>query len=356
MASTRQESSAGYNLSVVIAAYNEAQIIENNLRHFLNHLENLSGLRGFEIIVVNDGSRDGTGPIIDRLAQEEARIKAFHHKANYGQGKAFRTGFRHVTGDLIATWDADISYSPKHLDLMIDKIEETGADIISASAFKEKGSIRNVPAYRRFLSSWSNRFLAFTSQAHLSVMTCAVRLYTREVIETLDLTSDGPEINLEIVLKAQTLGFKIAEVPAELVWETRESGLHGSHRMSKMPIGRSIWKYLFIGFLLKPGIIFVYPGVLLMMVGLYMGINLLVRFHEFFSQNLHTLSFLENISMSLRSTFEAFTYTFFVSGFLILFGFQLLSLGFISHQTKRYFEELYHIAAELKRITKSAQE
>jgi glycosyltransferase involved in cell wall biosynthesis len=104
------------SLSLVLPAYNEAENIELVVRSALTVLPELTD--GFEIIVVNDGSRDGTAAIIDRLAGEDSRVKPVHHATNRGYAGAVKTGFSSSTSDYVMFMDSDRQFDIRDIKLL----------------------------------------------------------------------------------------------------------------------------------------------------------------------------------------------------------------------------------------------
>ncbi len=140
-----------------------------------------------------------------------------------GMGKALRTGFEKSEGDILVTIDADLSYSPSHINKLVSELlnDET-IDIAVGSPYMEGGSVKNVPFSRLFISKAANKFVGFSMTENLSTVTSVLRAYRREVLESMDLESNGTNINLEILSKAIATRYKIKEVPARL--EGRELG------------------------------------------------------------------------------------------------------------------------------------
>src|SRR5690349_25077583 len=103
-------------VTIVLPAYNEAGVLEENIGIIVGHLETLRSKYRFEVIVVNDGSRDETGRIADQLATRHSQLRVIHHPSNFGLGQAFKTAFAASRGDYVVTLDVDLSYSPDHID------------------------------------------------------------------------------------------------------------------------------------------------------------------------------------------------------------------------------------------------
>ncbi|NJN31010.1 MAG: glycosyltransferase family 2 protein [Synechococcales cyanobacterium RM1_1_8] len=205
-------------VSLVAPAYNEASILEANLSLLCQHMAQLENEFRWEIVVVNDGSRDNTAQIADALAQQVPQIRVVHHLHNSGLGQALRTGFEHSQGDYIVTLDLDLSYSPEHIETLVRRMRQTGAQVVVASPYMAGGQVSNVPTFRRLLSVWANRFLSLADKGEISTLTGMVRAYDRQFIDSLHPRSMGMDINPEILHKAKLLNERVDEVPAHLNW------------------------------------------------------------------------------------------------------------------------------------------
>ena len=186
-------------ITVVLPAFNEAAILEQNVAVLFAYLESLEHRYRWEVLLVNDGSADETGEIAERLARRYEYLRVIHHGVNFGLGQAFQTAFRISRGDYVISLDIDLSYSPDHIERLLEKVESTPAKIVLASPYMKGGEISNVPALRRILSIYANRFLSFFAQGHLSTLTCMVRAYDGKFIRNLDLRATGMDIMPETV-------------------------------------------------------------------------------------------------------------------------------------------------------------
>ena len=205
-------------VSIVAPAYNEAAIIQNNLIDLCQYLETLEEEYQWELILVNDGSRDNTGSLAEVFASSRPNVHVVHHVRNEGLGQALRSGFAQSQGTYIITLDLDLSYAPEHVGALLTKIRQTGAKLVVTSPYMKGGKVSNVPRLRLLLSIWANRFLSVAARHNVSTLTGMVRVYDAEFLRVLNLRSAGMEINTEIVHKATLLGVRIEEIPAHLHW------------------------------------------------------------------------------------------------------------------------------------------
>ena len=191
-------------LSVVMPVYNERNTIEGMIARVLA----VPGLR-VELIVVDDGSKDGTSDILRELEKKHP-IKLLH-KPNGGKGSALRLGFKEVTGDLVVIQDADTEYSPEEFPELIELICQGRADVVYGSRFLGR---HRVFLFTHYLG---NLFLTFLTNVLYNTMltdmeTCykAMRV---EVLRSFKLESNGFGIEPEMTAKIFKRGYRVYEVP-----------------------------------------------------------------------------------------------------------------------------------------------
>jgi glycosyltransferase involved in cell wall biosynthesis len=339
-------------ISVVAPAYNESSILQDNLSQLCEYLGTLENQYDWELVVVNDGSRDDTGYLAERFAETESRVRVVHHRVNQGLGQALRTAFDAAQGEYIVVVDLDLSYSPDHIGRLLDRIEETNAAMVVASPYMPGGSIGNVPWLRKVMSIWANKFLSFASKRSLATLTGMVRVYDSEFLRMLNLRSRGMEINPEIVHKALLLMSQIEEIPGHLHWRnplptptpvsnTRQK--KAKKRSSSMKILRHTYDVLFSGFLFRPVVFFLFPSLFMFSLSAYA--NFWVIWHCF--DQYHLLAMAGNAAMDLAvsKAFGVAPHAFFIGGMTLMLAIQLFSLGILSAQNKSYFEELFYLGS-----------
>jgi glycosyltransferase involved in cell wall biosynthesis len=206
------------SLDVVVPAYNERAVLHPHVRELAAYLAGLSADCDWRILIVNDGSDDGTGALAEDLAGRFPRIHVIHHARNQGLGAAIRTGAAAGTSDFLVTMDADLSYSPPHIGRMLQAAQCREAHLVLASPYLQGGYVSGVPLFRALLSRAANRYLFLMSGGRIHTFTCMVRAFRRSFLDSIQSVSTGPEINLEVLMKAMQLGVPIAEVPAHLCW------------------------------------------------------------------------------------------------------------------------------------------
>jgi hypothetical protein len=244
-------------VSVLIPAYNEAAIIERTLSTVRDHLSARSDSYTWEILVVDDGSTDGTGALADAFAAGDERVRVLHHRTNFGLGQALRYGFAQAHGDVVVTLDADLTYSVDHIDRLLDAFTETGAKIVVASPYAHGGLTTRVPFRRLLPSRVANVLLAAASNAHISTYTGMVRAYDTRLLRSLNVRAMGMDVNAEILRQAQILRARIVEIPAHLDWTGADRPAGGSAlRMPRTTVAIAISAFLF-----RPVMFFMVPAV-----------------------------------------------------------------------------------------------
>jgi glycosyltransferase involved in cell wall biosynthesis len=161
----------------------------------------------FEVIVVNDGSRDATAQIIDELARTYPQVRAIHHSENRGYGAALRTGFASATKDLIAYTDGDAQYDPAEIEALWMQLTPD-ADMVNGYKIS-----RSDPLHRIVIGRIYHHTVKLLFRLQVRDVDCDFRLMRREVFDRVRLERDTGVICLEMMRKIQDAGFRIVEVP-----------------------------------------------------------------------------------------------------------------------------------------------
>ncbi len=196
------EAASGEGLSVVVPAYNEAGNLESIVRYVAAEVDAL--VSDFEIIVVDDGSRDGTGVIAERLAAEDERVRVVHHPFNIGFGAAQKSGFRQACKDWVVVVPADHQFDARDLGRLWDRRRE--ADLVGSRRVQ-----RRDPLPRKLVSALYNRGLRALYGLPLRDLNW-VKLWRRALFDQISIESPGFGVDAEIVAKATALGYRVAEV------------------------------------------------------------------------------------------------------------------------------------------------
>ena len=328
-------------VSIVIPAYNEAAILERSLKIFHQYMQGIEDRYDWEIIIVNDGSSDATGKLAEAFALEHRNITVVHHRINRNLGGALKTGFENAHGEYIVTMDLDLSYSTDHIEKLLTAIIETDADVVIASPYMKGGRVTGVPFMREVLSKMVNRYMSLTSQDRFYTFTGMVRAYNAEFLHSLNLKGRGYEVNPEIIYKSLILRAHIVEVPAHLDWSFQNT--EGKKRTSGLRVIQGIFSGLMSGFIFRPYIFFLLVGIILLLLAAYIGVWIVINTMALYPVMIPGAYFDDQLSLAVAELFKRRPHAFLVGGFTLVVALQFLSMGFLSLQNKRYFEELFHI-------------
>jgi glycosyltransferase involved in cell wall biosynthesis len=343
-------------VSIVLPAYNEAAIFEQNIAALCAYLETLADRYRFEVVVVNDGSTDATGELAEAAARRWDNIRVLHHPSNFGLGQALKFGFRNCHGDYVVVLDIDLSYSPDHIEKLLEKIRATRAKVVLASPYVEGGTLANVPWLRRVLSIGANRFLSLfareryrtlVSRGRLSTLTGMVRAYDGRFLRGLSPRAISMEINPEIIHKAMLLRARIEEVPARLDWELQNA--KRGRRKSSMRILAHMLSVLLSGFIFRPFMFFILPGIGMLLFAGYCNVWMFIHFFRQYARLQQYTWFMDRASYAVAAAFEQFPHTFNVGLLSLMLAIQLIGLGILAMQNKKYFDEIFYLVSVVYR-------
>lgn len=190
------------SISVVLPAYNEEKNIKNAVENAISVLEKIS--KDYEIIIVDDGSKDKTGEIADSLRSE--KVKVIHHEKNKGYASALKTGFENSSRELIFFTDADNQFDLNELRKFIPLSKYY--DIVIGYRYE-----RNDPLHRLIISRIYNFLIRILFGIKVRDIDCAFKLFRKEVIKSIDIKHKGWLINTELMAKILKKGYKFKEVP-----------------------------------------------------------------------------------------------------------------------------------------------
>ena len=208
------------DISVVVPVYNEADNLPELDQQIRSALAD-SGLR-YEVLLVDDGSKDGSREIIRKLADADPRVKGILFRRNFGQTAAMQAGFDHAVGQVLVPMDADLQNDPIDIPRLVAKLDE-GFDIVSGwRAERKEGVIRRIP------SKIANNILRNISGVDIHDTGCTLKAYRRETLEPVRLYG---QLHRFIPALASAYGARITELPV-----THHPRIHGE---SKYGIGRT---------------------------------------------------------------------------------------------------------------------
>jgi glycosyltransferase involved in cell wall biosynthesis len=195
-------------LSVFFPAYNEEKCIEDTVLKADKVLKEIV-LKDYEIIIINDGSKDKTGEISDKLAKKLKKIKVIHHNPNRGYGGALKSGLYAARFPWIAFTDSDGQFDFSEIIKLIDFQKETKADMVVGYYLK-----RAVPFYRKLNSFIWQQLVGLFFGLRVKDIDCGFKLFKKEVVEKIpSLESErGAFITTEFLIKTKKAGFKIKEI------------------------------------------------------------------------------------------------------------------------------------------------
>lgn len=220
---------------VIIPTYNERENITRIIPAVLAQDERI------EVLVVDDGSPDGTGELVDRMAAENPRVHALHRSGKLGLGTAYVAGFRWALERdyrYVFEMDADFSHNPDRLPKFLEAIQN--ADVVLGSRY-QNGQINvvNWPISRLFLSYSANIYARHVTGLQVFDATGGFKCFRREVLEAIDLSdvrSNGYAFQIEMTFRAWKKGFRIMEIPIVFVDRTE-----GASKMSKRIVREAVW-------------------------------------------------------------------------------------------------------------------
>jgi len=213
---------------LVVPTYNEADNIEPLVRAVREHLP-----ASRRVLIVDDGSPDGTGEIADRVAAAHDDVEVLHRAAKGGLGPAYVAGFQRALAAgarLVAQMDADFSHAPADLPRLLAALE--GADLVLGSRYVPGGGVTDWGPLRRMISRGGSAYARLVLGVGIRDLTGGFKVYRREVLEAIDLPSLaalGYAFQVETTYRALRAGFRVAEVP--IVFRDRRVG------QSKMSAG-----------------------------------------------------------------------------------------------------------------------
>ncbi|GCA93604.1 glycosyltransferase [Microcystis aeruginosa] len=223
-------------LSIVIPAYNEEDCIESTTHLISERLER--DKIDYEILVVNDNSKDNTEAVLQKINQENPRIRYINNYYPNGFGFAVRCGLENFSGDAVAVVMADNSDSPDNMVDYYYKLQE-GYDCVFGSRFIKGGKVIDYPMHKLFINRLANLFIQVLFGLKFNDTTNAFKIYRKDVIEGISpLLSHHFNLTVEMPLKAIVRGYSYTTIP--ITWRNRTTGV------SKLKLKEMGSRYLFI--------------------------------------------------------------------------------------------------------------
>jgi dolichol-phosphate mannosyltransferase len=222
---------------LILPTYNEAENLERIVRAALPRLAEASPEP--HVLVVDDGSPDGTGAIADRLATELPEVEVLHRSAKEGLGRAYLAGFRHALdsgADQVIEMDADFSHDPADLPRLVRE----DADLVLGSRYVRGGGVENWGVFRRGLSRGGSLYARAILGVPIRDLTGGFKCFRRATLEGIDFAethADGYGFQIELTYRAYKAGYRVKEIP--IVFRDREEG---TSKMTARIALEAIWK------------------------------------------------------------------------------------------------------------------
>jgi glycosyltransferase involved in cell wall biosynthesis len=296
-------------LSIVIPIYNE----EENINPLYSEI--ISAVNGkyndFEIIFIDDGSRDGSFQKSKTLNKKDKRVKVINFRRNFGQSNAISAGFDYCKGDIVVTLDGDLQNDPADIPRIVEKILE-GYDIVNGwrKHRKDKLFAKKIPSY------FGNKLISFITKVKLHDYGCTLRGFKREVVKNLTLYG---EMHRYIPAIASRMGINSVEIPVNHRPRQFGKSKYGLTRTFRVILDLISIKYL-LTFSHRPLQIFGSLGLIMMVAGFVSGLHL--TYVKFF----------------LKEAIWGRPLLFFTV-LAIFLGFQLITLGLIAEMLSRIYHE-----------------
>lgn len=295
------------DLTIVLPIYNEVE----NIEPLLSEIEDVLGSLSYEVIAVDDGSNDGSRKLLTDLASRKNYLKTIFFRRNSGQSAAFDAGFRHASGRIVVTMDADRQNDPRDIPKMIKLIEE-GHDFVTGWRRKRRDGffLRTLP------SRIANYIIRKVTRTKLHDMGCSLKAYRREITDEMRLYG---EMHRFISVLAEGLGARVAEIEVNHRPRVAGRSKYGLARTFKVVLDLfTIW--FMKGYQTKP--IYVFGGLGLLMLAMSFAISAFVLYEKF------VLGFWVHKNP-----------LFIMAVTISIMGVQLLALGLLSEMLVRtYFE------------------
>ena len=204
-------------LSIIIPCYNESKTIISLLEAVKK-----SPVKKREIIIVDDGSKDGTRDILSDLNDPEVRV--IFHAQNQGKGAALRTGFNEAKGDICIVQDADLEYDPQEFQIVIQPILDGKADVVFGSRFQGGRPHRVVYFWHRIGNGLLTLMSNFFTDLNLSDMETCYKAFRREVIQSINIKENRFGFEPEVTAKISKMNIRIYEVGISYYGRTYDEG------------------------------------------------------------------------------------------------------------------------------------
>lgn len=297
------------DISIVVPVYNERENVEAVYSAITSAM--LTASCSYEIIMIDDGSSDGSYAELTRLASSDTALKVIRFRRNFGQTAAMSAGFDYAKGDIIIPMDGDLQNDPADITRLVAKIHE-GYDVVSGWRRDRKDTFIS----RKIPSLIANALISRLTGVHLHDYGCTLKAYRREVLDGINLYG---EMHRFVPALASQFGARVTELPVNHFPRLHGVSKYGISRTLRVILDLMTVKFL-MAYSTKPIQLFGKWGVYTMLAGIFTGsMTLYMKFFEDFSMNRNPL--------------------FILTAFLLFMGVQFIVLGLLGELNARtYFE------------------
>ncbi|MFQ5436395.1 MAG: glycosyltransferase family 2 protein, partial [Anaerolineae bacterium] len=311
---------------VILPIYNEEANIPLLGQELIPALEGLG--KSFEIICVDDGSRDGSFAALKKLRAADDRVRLVRFRRNFGQTAAFAAGFERARGDVVITMDADLQNDPADIPKLLAKIDE-GFDVVSGwrQGRWQEGPVSIIT--RKIPSAAANRLISVTTGVHLHDYGCSLKAYRGEVVKSIRLYGD---MHRFVPAIASWYGVTVAEVPVNYRSRRFGSSKYGAGRILRVLLDLMTVRFL-LSYATRPIHIFGLWGLISSLAGILIGVYLTYA------------KFMYHIDLADRPLLL-------LAILLVMIGIQLITMGLIGELVVRTYHEaqnkpIYTVREEL---------
>ncbi len=296
-------------LSIVIPIYNEEESVPTLYTRLTTELDQLG--YSYEIIAVDDGSKDRSFSLLRDLALVDSRLRVIRFRRNFGQTPAFAAGFERVRGEVVITIDADLQNDPADIGRLLNKLDE-GYDVVSG--WRER---RQDPFWsRRLPSQIANRLISIVTGVHLRDYGCSLKAYRADVLRNIQLYG---ELHRFIPAIASWQGVAVTELPVQHAPRQFGTSKYGISRTIRVLLDLLTVRFL-LSYATRPMQIFGLFGLLSMLLGVVINTYLVL------------LKFITGASLADRPLLLLGT-------LLLILGVQFISMGLIGELVVRTYYE-----------------
>ncbi len=296
-------------LSIVVPLYNEEDNVQRLVESIAAAVKPLK--MRWELVAVDDGSRDRTAALLKKLAKEHDELQPVYFRRNYGQTAAMQAGFDHAQGDIIVTIDGDLQNDPNDIPRLLTHLEETGTDVVSGWRHKRKDNA----LWRTFPSRIANRLISKVTGVYLHDYGCSLKAYKREAVAEVRLYG---ELHRFIPALAAQYGARVVELQVNHYAREFGQSKYGIDRTFRVVLDL-IQVYFFMKYLRRPLHAFGYLGLCCLVPGVLIGAYMLAL--KLFGESIGTRPLL------------------LLSVVLVLMGVQLIGMGVLGELLVRIYHE-----------------